>query len=52
MGVKGGMEVTLKAGETFHEGPDDVHTVGHNASTTNPARTTSDARETRPCPCC
>ena len=38
MGVKGGKEVTLKAGDTFHEGPDDIHTVGHNASATQPAK--------------
>jgi quercetin dioxygenase-like cupin family protein len=28
MQVKGGKEVTLTPGETFHEGPDDVHVVG------------------------
>lgn len=38
MGVKGGKEVTLKAGETFHEGLNDIHTVGRNASTTQPAK--------------
>ncbi|SOY85520.1 cupin domain-containing protein [Cupriavidus taiwanensis] len=38
MGVKGGKEVTLKAGETFYEGPDDLHTVGRNASKTEPAK--------------
>ncbi|WP_353189746.1 cupin domain-containing protein [Pandoraea pnomenusa] len=38
MNVRGGKEVTLKAGETFHEGPDDVHTVGRNASKTKPAK--------------
>ncbi|MGO4381793.1 cupin domain-containing protein [Pseudoduganella sp. RAF53_2] len=38
MGVKGGKEVTLKAGETFYEGPNDVHTVGRNASKTKPAK--------------
>jgi len=26
------------AGQTFYEGPDDVHTVGRNASATTPAR--------------
>lgn len=30
--------VTLGPGETFYEGPDDVHTVGRNASKTEPAR--------------
>lgn len=38
MNVKGGKEVTLKAGETFHEGPNDIHTVGRNASKTKPAK--------------
>jgi quercetin dioxygenase-like cupin family protein len=38
MGVKGGKEVTLNPGQTFYEGPDDIHTVGRNASTTKPAK--------------
>jgi quercetin dioxygenase-like cupin family protein len=38
MGLKGGKEVTLKAGDTFHEGPNDIHTVGRNASSTQPAK--------------
>ena len=38
MQVKGGKEVTLKPGDTFYEGPDDVHTVGKNASQTEPAK--------------
>ncbi|TFW14775.1 cupin domain-containing protein [Duganella callida] len=38
MGVKGGKEVTLKPGDTFYEGPDDIHTVGRNASKTRPAK--------------
>ena len=38
MQVKGGTPVTLGAGETFYEGPDDVHVVGRNASQTAPAR--------------
>ena len=38
MQVKGGKEVTLKPGDTFYEGPDDIHTVGRNASTTEPAK--------------
>ena len=37
-GVRGGREVTLTPGQTFYEGPGDVHTVGRNASTTKPAR--------------
>ena len=38
MQVRGGKEVTLIPGQTFYEGPDDVHVVGRNASTTKPAR--------------
>jgi quercetin dioxygenase-like cupin family protein len=38
MQVKGGQEVTLTAGQTFYEGPDDVHTVDRNASSTKPAK--------------
>jgi len=38
MQVKGGKEVTLKPGDTFYEGPDDIHTVGRNASNTEPAK--------------
>jgi quercetin dioxygenase-like cupin family protein len=38
MGVQGGKEVTLTPGQTFYEGPADLHTVGRNASTTKPAK--------------
>jgi quercetin dioxygenase-like cupin family protein len=38
MQVKGGKEVTLTPGQTFYEGPDDVHVVGRNASPTRPAK--------------
>jgi len=38
MQVKGGKQVTLTAGQTFYEGPDDVHVVGRNASRTKPAK--------------
>jgi len=38
MQVKGQPAVTLKAGQTFYEGPSDVHVVGRNASSTEPAR--------------
>jgi quercetin dioxygenase-like cupin family protein len=38
MQVRGGKEVTLTPGQTFYEGPDDVHVVGRNASKTQPAR--------------
>jgi quercetin dioxygenase-like cupin family protein len=37
MQVKGGEPVTLTPGQTFYEGPDDVHVVGRNASDTEPA---------------
>ncbi|HEX3457177.1 MAG TPA: cupin domain-containing protein [Candidatus Baltobacteraceae bacterium] len=38
MQVRGGKQVTLTPGQTFYEGPDDVHVVGRNASGTNPAK--------------
>lgn len=38
MGVKGGKSVTLAPGQTFYEGPDDIHTISRNASLTKPAR--------------
>lgn len=38
MGLNGGKTVTLTPGQTFYEGPNDVHTVGRNASTTKPAK--------------
>ena len=38
MQVKGGKEITLTPGQTFYEGPNDVHVVGRNASSTKPAK--------------
>jgi quercetin dioxygenase-like cupin family protein len=38
MQVKGGKEVTLTPGQSFYEGPNDVHVVGRNASNTKPAK--------------
>lgn len=38
MQVKGGKQVTLTPGQTFYEGPDDVHVVGRNASNSQPAK--------------
>jgi quercetin dioxygenase-like cupin family protein len=38
MQVRGGKEVTLTPGQTFYEGPSDVHIVGRNASQTKPAK--------------
>jgi len=38
MQVKGGNEITLTSGQSFYEGPNDIHTVGRNASSTQPAR--------------
>jgi hypothetical protein len=38
MGVNGGKSLTLTARQTFYEGPNHIHTVGHNASKTEPAK--------------
>ncbi|MFL5114715.1 MAG: cupin domain-containing protein [Microvirga sp.] len=38
MQLKGGQQVSLTPGQTFYEGPDDVHVVDRNASSTNPAK--------------
>src|SRR5260370_41266524 len=38
MQVRGGQEVTLVPGQTFYEGPQDVHVVGRNASKTEHAK--------------
>jgi quercetin dioxygenase-like cupin family protein len=38
MQVRGGKEVTLTPGQTFYEGPNDVHVVGRNASQTKSAK--------------
>jgi quercetin dioxygenase-like cupin family protein len=38
MQVRGGAPVTLAPGQTFYEGPDDVHIVGRSASRTAPAK--------------
>jgi quercetin dioxygenase-like cupin family protein len=38
MQLKGGKEITLTPGQTFYEGPKDIHTVGRNASSTKPAK--------------
>ena len=38
MQVKDGQQVTLKAGDTFYENPDDIHVVSRNVSTTAPAK--------------
>jgi len=38
MGVNGGKPVTLLPGQTFYEGPNDIHTIGRNASKTKPAK--------------
>jgi quercetin dioxygenase-like cupin family protein len=38
MQLQGAEPVTLKAGETFYEGPHDVHIVGRNASDSKPAK--------------
>ena len=38
MQVEGGERMTLTPGQTYYEGPDDLHTVGRNASSTMPAK--------------
>ena len=38
MQVRGGKEITLTPGQTFYEGPNDVHIVGRNASQIKPAK--------------
>ena len=38
MQLKGGKEITLTPGQTFYEGPNDVHVIGRNASQTKPAK--------------
>ena len=38
MQVKGGKEVTVTPGQTFYEGPNDIHVVGRNASSTKSAK--------------
>lgn len=38
MQLRGGKETIVTPGQTFYEGPDDVHVVGRNASQTKPAK--------------
>lgn len=38
MALNGRQPVTLRAGQTFYEGPKDIHTIGRNASKTAPAK--------------
>jgi quercetin dioxygenase-like cupin family protein len=38
MQVQGGKSVTLQPGQTFYESPTDIHVVGKNASSTQPAK--------------
>jgi quercetin dioxygenase-like cupin family protein len=38
MGLNDGKTVTVTAGQTFYEGPNDIHTIGRNASKTTPAK--------------
>ena len=38
MQLKGGKQVILTPGQSFYEGPDDVHVVDRNASSTKPAK--------------
>src|SRR5262249_46057594 len=38
MQLKGGQQVTLTPGQTFYEGPDDVHVIARNASDPRPPK--------------
>jgi quercetin dioxygenase-like cupin family protein len=38
MQLKGGKQVTLTPGQTFYEGPNDIHVIDRNASKTQPAK--------------
>jgi len=38
MQVRGGKPLTLGPGQTFYEGPEDVHLVGRNASSAESAK--------------
>jgi quercetin dioxygenase-like cupin family protein len=38
MKLEGGKEVTLTPGQTFFEGPNDIHVIGRDASSTKPAK--------------
>lgn len=38
MQVRDAAEVTLSPGQTYYEGPNDVHIVGRNASNSHPAK--------------
>ena len=38
MQLRGGQETTLTPGQTFYEGPGDIHAVGRNASDSRPAK--------------
>jgi quercetin dioxygenase-like cupin family protein len=38
MQLRGGKQVTLTPGQTFYEGPNDIHIVGRNPSDTKPAK--------------
>lgn len=38
MQVEGGKKTTLSPGQTFYEGPNDIHLVGRNASAIKPAK--------------
>jgi quercetin dioxygenase-like cupin family protein len=38
MQLKGGKQITLTPGQSFYEGPDDIHVVDRNASSAQPAK--------------
>jgi quercetin dioxygenase-like cupin family protein len=38
MQVRGGKEIKLRPGQSFYEGPNDIHVVSRNASATKSAK--------------
>ena len=51
MQVKGGKEVTLTPGQTFYEGPDDVHVVGKMRALPSPQSSSYSLLKTRALRC-
>src|SRR5213082_2295881 len=47
MQVRGGNEVTLRRGQTFYEGPDDVHVIGRTQAKPNPRNSSCSLLRTR-----
>jgi quercetin dioxygenase-like cupin family protein len=51
MAVNGGQPVTVTAGQMFYEGPNNIHTIGRNASKTTPARFCGVPAQRQRCAC-